>query len=84
MSSKKIFLVLLIIGVVIIFFLFNQKVSSLTSPASKQNQANQVTPTPSTSSYNPPAQVQYDSSTDLQKELESINPQVLDEDFSGL
>jgi len=31
--------------------------------------------------YNPPEEIKYDSSTDLKKELDSINPQVLESDF---
>ena len=38
-------------------------------------------PIPQTPSYNPPVEIKYDSSTDLKKELENINPQVSDSDF---
>lgn len=38
-------------------------------------------PEPETPSYNPPPEIKFDSSTDLKKELENINPQVLDSDF---
>lgn len=31
--------------------------------------------------YNPPKEIKYDSATELKKELESVNPQVLDSDF---
>lgn len=42
-----------------------------------------VTPVPTTqtSSYNPPQEIKYDSATDLKKELQSVDPQVLDSDF---
>lgn len=46
-----------------------------------RSQTSQSTPLPSASSYNPPKEIKYDSSTDLKKELDSINPKVLDEDF---
>ena len=36
---------------------------------------------PQTPSYNVPKVIEYDSYTDLKQELESINPEVLDEDF---
>lgn len=36
------------------------------------------------SSYNLPKEIKYDSSTDLKKELDSINPEVIDSDFSTL
>lgn len=42
---------------------------------------NRPTPQPSSSSYNPPKEIKYDSSTDLKQELESVNPQVNDSDF---
>lgn len=42
------------------------------------------TPIPQTPSYNPPAEIKYDSSTDLKKELDSVDPKVLDEDFQEL
>lgn len=38
-------------------------------------------PAPQAASYNPPKELKYGSSTDLKKELDSINPQVLDSDF---
>lgn len=39
-------------------------------------------PTPIPPSYQPPKEIQYNSGTDLNQELESIDPQVLDEDFN--
>lgn len=86
MNSKKIFLTILIIAAAVVFFVIKQDTLPLASPVSNSNQgvAGQNSPAPSISSYNPPAEVKYDSSTDLQKELDSIDPQVFDEDFSGL
>lgn len=48
--------------------------SKMVDPAIKP----QLTPTPT------PVEFKFDKNTDLKKELESINPQVLDEDFSVL
>lgn len=39
------------------------------------------TPTPSISVSPTPKEFKYDSSTDLKKELDSINPEVLESDF---
>ncbi len=36
---------------------------------------------PQTPAYNAPKEIKYDSGTDLQTELDSVNPQVLDSDF---
>lgn len=36
---------------------------------------------PAASAFNPPKEIHYDGSIDLQKELDSVNPQVLDSDF---
>lgn len=71
MNSKKVALILFILLAAIIFL-----VSSKKAPVSKS-----PLPLPSASTYNPPKQIQYDSSTDLKKELDSVNPQVLDIDF---
>lgn len=71
MNSRKIGLILLILLAAVIFL-----VSSKKAPVSEP-----TLPLPSVSSYNPPKQIQYDSSTDLKKELDSVNPQVSDVDF---
>lgn len=44
--------------------------------------AGQPTPSPTISSYNPPKAIKYDSSTDLKKELESIDPKIDESDFN--
>lgn len=70
-KNKILVILLIILGVV--FFIVN----------SGQNQP-QVSPNILISSPSPsifPKEIKYDSSTDLKKELESINPQVLDSDF---
>lgn len=53
----------------------------LVSPGVGTGAAGQSTPSPTISSYNPPKEIKYDSSTDLKQELESIDPQVSDSDF---
>lgn len=51
---------------------------SLTNPDFKTpDQQSLATPTPAAT----PKQYQFDASSDLKKELESVNPQVLDSDF---
>lgn len=86
MSKGKIFLIILltILGVIVVFFVIRRN-DSLISPIPKQiglqAGVQQSSPAPLTPSYNPPKEIKYDSSTDLQKELDSIEPQVLDSDF---
>lgn len=37
--------------------------------------------TPAPTSFNQPKEIKYDSATDLKKELDTVNPQILDSDF---
>ncbi len=78
-NKKTILIVVLtILATIVVFFAVNKKDSSLVSGP---------TPTPlvsSTSSYNPPKAIQYDDSTDLKNELDSVDPQVLDSDFESI
>lgn len=68
----------------LVFWLINgDKVSSLVSPNSLTEKV-EATPTPEVNNIKAPKEVIYDSSTDLNAELESINPQVLDSDFESL
>ncbi len=55
-----------------VFFVQKQKVSNLVTPTI--NEVPNSTP-------NAPRTYNFDSSSDLKKELDSINPQVLDSDF---
>lgn len=77
------FLVLFLIGILIIIYQYaaNQGwiSTSLISPAVKQG-VNQL-PKQQETTFNPPKEVKYDSATNLKDELNSINPEVLDEDF---
>ncbi|MBI2196856.1 hypothetical protein HYU45_04600 [Candidatus Daviesbacteria bacterium] len=72
-------LLLLVILLTIVRYLSNQN-GLLINPGVKKA-TGQSTVQPSTPAYNPPKEVKYDGSTDLQKELDSIEPQVLDSDF---
>lgn len=80
---KKATLFIFIMGVILIIFFgvilisSNKNDGKIWSPFSKPNQSPSPTPVPP----NAPKTFQYDSSTDLKKELENINPQVLDSDF---
>lgn len=56
---------------------------TVVSPEAKQA-VNEQTSKPSTPLFNPPQEIKYDSSTDLKKELDSVDPKVLDEDFQEL
>lgn len=91
MNSIKIILIILSIIFIAIagYFFINKKTLPPVSPLLQQETINKPSsPAPAslppTPSYNPPKEVKYDSSTDLNQELESINPQVLDKDFEGL
>lgn len=46
----------------------------------KRQVSSHATPLPN-SAYNPPKEIRYDTATDLKKELDTINPEVLDNDF---
>lgn len=74
MNNNKtlLIIVLTVLATAVVFFVISKKVLPLVNPAS---------PTPSASLLNSPKEIRYDSSTDLQKELDSVNPQVLDSDF---
>lgn len=77
MSKQKLTIVIILFLVVVVFIFVKStanKNKSLTNPGLSM-------PLPAASSYNPPKEIKYDSSTDLKKELETVNPQVLDSDF---
>lgn len=85
MKSNKTLLVIMltILATAVLFFVIRGD-DSLVSPISKQvgvsAGAQQSSPLP-VQSPNTPKVIKYDSSTDLQRELDSINPKVLDSDF---
>lgn len=47
----------------------------------QQTPAPSPVPVPEQPAYNPPKDFKFDANTNLQQELDSINPQVLDSDF---
>ena len=81
MKSKPTLLLIAILAVVIILVIFvlplGKQGTSLISPSFKKIVTESPTPIPSPT----PRQFQFDQSTDLNEELDSINPQVLDSDF---
>ena len=86
MHKKAILFVILIVILVVIFKivapldnkqLVGANLSQIIDPPISED----VTPF---NTYNPPKEFKYDTSTDLGAELESVNPQVLDNDFDDL
>lgn len=86
MNSNKtlLIIVLTVLAIIVVFFVISKRDTSLISPIPKQVGVSagdrQSSPAPA-QSPNTPKVIKYDSSTDLQKELESINPEILDSDF---
>ena len=80
--NKKIPVIILIAVVILIWFLTtNKKDGNLASPGSKNKNA-QVTSTPAPlATPQAPKSFQFDASTNLEAELEKVNPEVLDSDF---
>lgn len=78
MSKQKLTIVI-ILFLVVVFFIFEK--STVNKNISLTNSGLSTSSPVASSSYNPPKEVKYDSSTDLKKELDSVNPQVLDSDF---
>lgn len=81
-SLLTIILIIILLGIFILagIFIFSDKTSDklISSVASSVTQQPTPTPTPTPIIYN------FNESTDLKKELETINPQVLDSDFDSL
>lgn len=85
MSKQKltaVLVLLLVFGVVIVAGFLNNGNKGLISPGTGKPTASQASFSPAASSYNPPKEIKYDSSTDLKQELESVDPEVLDSDFT--
>ena len=88
MRSKKIIIITIIIIITVIFLMAKFVLApqgwqpNLVSPGSVGKVAQKVeptiTPTPK------PKQFEFDSSTNLEQELESVNPAVRDSDFDQL
>lgn len=85
MKSNKtlLFIVLTILATIVVFFVIGRN-DSLVSPIPKQNGvfagAQQSLSMPA-QSPNTPKVIKYDSTTNLEQELETVNPQVGDSDF---
>lgn len=62
------------------FIFLRNKTGGLVSPRLSLETRKSATPLPS-AQIKQPVEIKYDSSTDLKKELEKINPQVSDSDF---
>lgn len=79
MKSKLIILIV-IVAAVVIFFIQRSGVSKLVSPSLNQasKQTNEEVPN---ATPNAPKTYNFDSSSDLKKELDGIDPQILDSDF---
>lgn len=83
-KNNLITLLLIIFLIIAVVFLFPKgKNGSLVSPAGNLLQE-KSTSQEEVINYNPPKEVKYDSSTDLEKELEGVDPKVLEADFQSL
>lgn len=76
--SKGKLVVLILVLIIAFWVVYIKSANNLLSPLVKPTA--QLTPVPS-ASPNAPKQIKFDKSTDLIKELELIDPQVLDSDF---
>ncbi|MBI2334738.1 hypothetical protein HYU96_02955 [Candidatus Daviesbacteria bacterium] len=74
--NKKIIIIIFIIIIAIILFIILKPEKAEKSLVNPQTQTFEQTPTPT------PKTFQFDASTDLGKELDSVNPEVLDSDFN--
>lgn len=85
MKNNKIFTIILIVVLIaVVYFLypFGKGGSAVNSIGNMMGQ--NPSPTPEVSNYNPPKEVKYDSNTDLEKELDKIDPKVLNSDFDPI
>lgn len=71
--NKKVVFVLIILVVILLIVVKNTNKTN-------EKLTNDAVPTV-TPAYNPSQEIKYDSNTDLTKELENVNPEVLDSDF---
>ncbi|MDO8618860.1 MAG: hypothetical protein Q7R49_02820 [Candidatus Daviesbacteria bacterium] len=88
MPSKFTLVLLAVVGLSlwVTYTLLNSKTgsSSLAIPGFQQMAKSSPIPTPETPTYNPPKDYKFDENTNVQNELDSINPQVVDTDFTDL
>lgn len=86
MNKKIVIVIIILIGVSLGYFLTRSDSSEgLVSPGlNVLIPGQETTKEPAVPAYNPPKEVKYDSSTNLQQQLETVDPQVLDSDFDQL
>lgn len=81
-------LVLIMIGIITYIILVPKVASQLVVSPNISQVFNKPSPSPENvtpfNSYNPPKEIKYNANTNLKKELDGINPQILDEDFEPL
>ena len=73
--------IIIIITLIIVIVFLGSKRTNLGLTSTNFNQTSKQTDSLPNATPNAPKQYNFDSSTDLKKELDSINPQVLDSDF---
>lgn len=79
--SRKIIIIAIILMVVFIWLVGKSGIQQrITAPGFSQTLGTS-TPEPSATAPVAPTTYEYDASTDLEAELEKINPEVLDSDF---
>lgn len=78
-----ILILLLLVAIWLVASLTIGKNKGLANPLLGKPASQTIQPS-ATPAYNPPKEMKYDSNSNLKEELEAINPQVLDEDFTGL
>jgi len=86
MNKKTIVYAIIVLFIIIILIIvknINKTNGELTNPGLVTTTGQDTAPT-TAPAYNPPKEIKYNESTDLKKELESINPEVLDSDFEGI
>ncbi len=88
MNRKKLVIAVIVLFLGVFIWIVSQgmrsKGKSLINPGvgkAVESVVSQSTPVPQVSAYNAPKEIKYDSTTDLKKELDSIDPKVLDSDF---
>lgn len=82
MSNKSLIIISLIILVAVGWLIFKSNTAGdLVNPLLQGSDKTTPTPSETPAPPNAPKTFQFDSSTDLKKELEKVNPWVLDTDF---
>lgn len=80
--SKTLLLIIFICTTAVVFLIiFGKEKSGVVGPNFSRIQNQDVSPQPSNAPPQAPKTFDFDSSTDLEVELEKVNPEVLDSDF---